>query len=319
MLGTFRDATTIAACPACKSPLEIGDRRCVCTGPSCGRAFPVVRGIPVLIADERSVFKIDDYKEQGGGGLGYEPRRRLVSLIVRWIPSLTENRIGTRLYERLLSILGDSRPSNPKRILVVGAGDGGAGVQAMRQSPHVMVIETDVYFTASISAIADGHDLPFLNDSYDAVVFQAVLEHVADPYRCVDEAYRVLRMGGLIYAETPFMYPVHLGAYDFHRFSVTGHRRLFRRFEEIEVGVVAGPGTALALAMRSFFLSFSEGKAYQAAVRVLLPFVLFWLKYVDRSLVHKMHARDYASTSFFLGRKIDRVRSDREIVAAYGS
>ena len=79
--------------------------------------------------------------------------------------------------------------------------------------------------------ICDANDIPFENGSFDGVVLQAALEHVADPYRCVEETHRVLKEKGLVYAETAFMQQVHGGRYDFTRFTRLGHRRLFRRFD----------------------------------------------------------------------------------------
>jgi len=45
-LATWQDAL---ACPACGSTFCAREQRLVCEG--CGRAYPIVNGIPVLIAD----------------------------------------------------------------------------------------------------------------------------------------------------------------------------------------------------------------------------------------------------------------------------
>jgi hypothetical protein len=37
------------ACPACLSDLRLADNRLLCV--ACGRSYPIVNGIPVLIAD----------------------------------------------------------------------------------------------------------------------------------------------------------------------------------------------------------------------------------------------------------------------------
>ncbi len=44
----------ILACPACLSPLRADEvaEELVCTGASCGLAYPVRDDIPVLLADE---------------------------------------------------------------------------------------------------------------------------------------------------------------------------------------------------------------------------------------------------------------------------
>lgn len=51
-----------------------------------------------------------------------------------------------------------------------------------------------------------------------------------NPYRCINEVYRVLNENGIVYASTPFMLQVHMGKFDFTRFTHSGHRRLFRNF-----------------------------------------------------------------------------------------
>ena len=104
----------------------------------------------------------------------------------------------------------------------------------------------DVRITTSL--ICDAHDIPFADGCFDGVIVQAVLEHVMDPGRCVEEIHRVLGDNGLVYAETPFIQQIHMGRYDFTRYTHSGHRRLFRRFEEIASGPVGGPGMALAWA-----------------------------------------------------------------------
>jgi len=286
---------------------------------ACGLSCPIVGGVPVLINERQSIFRLRDYQGQQVVSLGYSSKKRLVAFIRRWTPSITENRVSGGLYADLMTNLRAlARPHKP-RVLVVGAGDAGEGITALRAAPDIEVVETDVYFAGAIVAVADAHELPFADRTFDAVVFQAVLEHVVDPARCVDEGWRVLSEGGLVYAESPFMYPVHLGAYDFTRFSLLGHRRLFRQFHELRGGVVAGAGTALALAARAFLLSLSASSLYQSLVRMFCPFVLFWPKYFDRWTIAKPHASDFACTTYFFGRRVAAPRSDRDILDSYGT
>jgi SAM-dependent methyltransferase len=48
-----------------------------------------------------------------------------------------------------------------------------------------------------------GEILPFADGSFDVVVSFQVLEHVADPVRCLAEAVRVLRPGGRLFMDMP--------------------------------------------------------------------------------------------------------------------
>lgn len=73
--------------------------------------------------------------------------------------------------------------------------------------------------------------LPVRDSCVDLILSQAVLEHVTDPQRAVDEMRRVLKPGGVLYVEVAFMQPVHLPPH--HYFNVTPHglRWLLRDFE----------------------------------------------------------------------------------------
>ncbi len=51
--------------------------------------------------------------------------------------------------------------------------------------------------------IYGGGDWPIKDDSYDAVVADFVLEHLANPAKTVAEAFRVLRPGGMFIFRTP--------------------------------------------------------------------------------------------------------------------
>ena len=181
----------------------------------------------------------------------------------------------------------------------------------------IKLVETDVSFGPRTTLISDGHNIPFEDDVFDGVVVQAVLEHVVDPFRCVDEIYRVLKQNGLVYAETPFMQQVHMGKYDFTRFTHLGHRRLFRKFEEIDSGPVSGPGMALAWAYKYFILSFVTSKRARRFFSFIAHITSFYLKYFDSYLIDKPGTYDAASGFYFIGRKSHLILSDRELIKLY--
>ncbi|MHB8828644.1 MAG: class I SAM-dependent methyltransferase [Syntrophales bacterium] len=180
-----------------------------------------------------------------------------------------------------------------------------------------IIIESDIYFGPRTQIILDGHHIPFANDTFDLIVFQAVLEHVADPYMCVNEAYRVLKSDGLIFAATPFMQQVHMKQYDFTRFTHLGHRRLFRAFKEIESGVFAGTGVALGWSIRYFAKSLTNNKMIRLLLEVCVSFLFFWLKYIDFITFKNMGTYDGASGYYFIGEKNDSVLTDKELVKLF--
>jgi SAM-dependent methyltransferase len=184
------------------------------------------------------------------------------------------------------------------RILVIGGGARGAGMDQFYQDTSIQLVCTDVYASENTEIVADGHQLPFIDGSFDGVWIQAVLEHVLDPQIVVAEIRRVLKPGGLVFSDTPFMQQVHERAYDFTRFTVSGHRWLFRDFSTVDAGFSAGAGTAFRWSARHLIRSVT-GSGTIAAVCELF---LFWTRFLDHVGSSKSHA-DAACAVYFLGRK----------------
>ncbi len=63
--------------------------------------------------------------------------------------------------------------------------------------------------------------LPFRANCADLILSQAVLEHVTNPDLAMQEMFRVLRPGGILYVEIAFMQPVHMAPW--HYFNITPH------------------------------------------------------------------------------------------------
>ena len=200
---------------------------------------------------------------------------------------------------QLGSLLGEQPAvgSWPRRALIVGGATVGDGARVLYDTADVEVIAFDIYPTAATTFVADGHRIPLADGSVDAVWIQAVLEHVYRPADVVSEIVRVLRPGGLLYAETPFLQPVHEGAFDYMRFNLSGHRLLFAAFDEIDSGPLGGPGAVLNLALRGVVGGLSRSRQLARLAYVLTqPLVL-----LDR-LVPMSWRVDFATGNYFLGR-----------------
>jgi SAM-dependent methyltransferase len=221
-----------------------------------------------------------------------------------------------RNYQRFATLVTEGMKKHA-RILILGSGDIGAGLRSILELPHLEFVESDVVPGDRVDVVCDAQDIPFADETFDGVIIQGVLEFLPEVEDCLNHMHRVLRPGGLVYAETPFMQQV-AGQYDLRRYTLLGHRRLFRKFEEIESGAVGGPGMALAWSYKHFLLSFASSRRSRRALTVCAHLTAFWLKYLDRLLINKPGTVDAAAGFSFLGRKSDRVISDREIVAAYG-
>lgn len=268
-----------------------------------------VNGKPVLVDFENSV--IDRELVQQTSGASIVPRSSATG-VRRWLTSmlLGSNRVAPGNIRRFIDLL--TKHNERPRILIVGGGTIGSGIDSLYEEANLELVSFDVYSSEQVQFIADAHSIPLLEGSVDGVVVQAVLEHVVSPTDVVAEIVRVLRPGGIVYAETPFLQHVHEGAFDFTRFTESGHRYLFRDFAEIGSGVVLGPGTVVAWSLESLASGLFRSRLAGLIVRA----VFFWLRYFDR-LISPSYAADGASGVYFLG-SLDGTRiSPKDLVQRY--
>jgi SAM-dependent methyltransferase len=77
-------------------------------------------------------------------------------------------------------------------------------------------------------------NLPYADASFDAVCADQVLEHIeGDPFRAIDETFRVLKPGGLAVHTTCFLLDRHGHPQDFWRYTPNALRLLASRHGEI--------------------------------------------------------------------------------------
>ncbi|MFW9929611.1 MAG: methyltransferase domain-containing protein [Candidatus Thorarchaeota archaeon] len=303
----------VLRCPKCISQLGSNLDTLFCTNVNCKAVFPVINNVPVLINEENSVFSINDFIEQRDTTI--KTRGIIKKTLASLIPSINKNLKANENYARFTEKLLSFSPT-PK-LLILGSGLKGEGTDILLNNPSVKLFESDVSFGPRTKFIIDAHNIPFADNYFDGVIIQAVLEHVVDPFRCVQEIHRVLKADGFVYAETPFMQQVHEGKYDFHRFTHLGHRRLFRNFTEIDSGPISGPGMALAWAYSYFIYSFFDSKNMRRLLLPITHFLTFFLKYFDYYLINKPGSYDAASAFFFWGQKNESLLKDTELIKMY--
>lgn len=132
----------------------------------------------------------------------------------------------------------------------------------------------------------DVNQLPFRDKVFDAVLFNEVIEHVAEPDKSMTEIYRVLKKGGKLFLTAPMYWRMHYAPHDYYRFTNYGLLYILNK-NNFEVQVIERMGgffsilfirlidifvTKLFFRLMSF-LSIERGK-YRLAALLTWPFSL---------------------------------------------
>ena len=186
--------SSLLACPHCGGILSLQNNELV--SQSCGRRYPVCDGVPVLLPSEMI--------DQGlGGTLDADEH----ASIHPYSPAS----------EELIREHADG--------WVLDLGAGGKHIQ------YSNVVQVDVFRFPMTDVVASADCLPFRNDAFNAVVSQAVFEHLQYPDAAAKEIWRVLKPDGVAKVDTAFLQPEH--AYPHHYFNATeaGLKHWFRDFD----------------------------------------------------------------------------------------
>jgi SAM-dependent methyltransferase len=197
-------------CVACGS---IGFSAGNWTCPACGDERPTVSGVPSFITEELAL----DYRIVDTDNVSAHP----------YAPSIIE------ILDKVAEAGGMAL-------------DCGAGSRDYR-SDHL--IQTEIKPYGNVDLMAVNQQLPFVDDAFDAILSLDVLEHVTDPFAAARELARVLRPGGILFINLPFLQVEH--GYPHHYFNATrmGLRQLFDGLLDPIVHAVPAGGHAATTMM----------------------------------------------------------------------
>lgn len=168
-------------------------------------------------------------------------RKRWKTYNLQWMgqekfDDLVKKKVQSDHYQqRHLSFLESNIPDlNDRDVLDVGSGEGGFVVALKKRGMRVLGVDLskmalDIAHlqlscregieNPSILAQAEGHQLPFANNSFDLITSIDTLEHIPDLPGFLQEIQRILKKGGYFYANTPnrhWPYETHCRMYLLH-------------------------------------------------------------------------------------------------------
>jgi hypothetical protein len=114
--------------------------------------------------------------------------------------------------------------------------DFGAGIQAPDRLRDNVLNLDGVQFPY-VDVVNRFKTLPFRSNVFEAVISQAVFEHLADPFKAAREIYRVLKPGGQVLIDTAFMQPFHGDPDHYFNMTQAGLREVMQEFRIEDIGV----------------------------------------------------------------------------------
>lgn len=167
------------------------------------------------------------------------------------------------------------------------------------------ILNIDIFSYDNVDIVCDIENLPFKNNSIDVVFNIAVLEHVKNPEKVVDEIHRILKNDGVVVSFFPFIQPFHASPYDFSRRTFEGMKILYKDFDNIDLKSAGGPTSGFLWIFQewlSILLSFGIKPLYYL-INLLLMLITFPVKFLDLLLIYHPMAKNISSGFLFIGRK----------------
>jgi ubiquinone/menaquinone biosynthesis C-methylase UbiE len=289
-------------CPNCfSSKLNIDRYHSVCS--DCNDSMKLsYNKKPILISKNNILFDKNVFLNLPNSRSRYMPK-----VFNFFSPSINFS------FKRELNYIKDKFAVSESKILIIGAGDTKKKFVEFFDNSNVFATDVDVH--ADVDFFSDIHNIPLLDCSVDIIICTAVLEHVISPQQSVEEIYRVLKYGGVVYSEIPFLQSVHEGAYDFTRFTMTGHISLFRKFKIISHGSTAGIFTSLYWIVEYIFILPFSGSISIKMVKLCSRIFFGWIKYFD--FLTQKRSIDSASCTYVTAEKINEQLTDVDIINTY--
>ena len=228
-----------ARCPqCCSSKLDWQDDQIHCQ--ACDVTYTYLRGRPVLMNEDSRALIADELNGDTGNAMqaeylsieqqsteqektGFSLKKLITPPDIFYYPNPDLQAPETKM-------IFDHQGEDTK-ILNVGGGPIRYGNEiSLNLQPFV-----------NVNVVADAHNIPFEDNCFDSIICNAVLEHVPNPQCVVDEFVRVLKPGGFVYVEVPFLFFYHGYPNDYHRFTQHGLKNMLPNLQTVEFGITQGP------------------------------------------------------------------------------
>lgn len=281
-------------CVECKKSLKITKpKKLICAN---NHTFQIKNNIPLLLSKDSDFFLRASKVSSFGKSMKEEYEISRKAKMKQFIKTITNTPdLLLRMFDSDIYLDKLTDNENPGKFVVsVGGGP-------VRKRATVINLNIDMY--PNVDIIGDAHNLPFKNNSVDGILIYAVFEHLERPDLAVAEIYRVLKKGGLVFAETPFLQHYHGYPFHFQNYTITGHEYLFRKFTVLKSGPIGGPFGTIATLLLNLPEDLITNKYLRKIILYILGVFLLPIRALDIFFKNNRNTFKLTSGTYIFARK----------------
>jgi len=167
----------------------------------------------------------------------------------------------------------------------------------------IIILRMDIVDAVNVDIVCDATSMPKDLVNFSSVILQSVPEHVADIKMLISESKRILKPGGYIYIEMPFLQGVHGDPFDYWRLTPEGLKLLVFPYFVISSGVSGGPIGSLIWLISDLLSNLSKSKYFNLIIRFSLRWLLSPLRIIDFAIVNSKASSKIGCEYFILAQK----------------
>lgn len=135
---------------------------------------------------------------------------------------------------------------------------------------------------SNVDLTGTAYAIPVPDNSFDAAICTAVLEHLEEPEAALRECRRVLKPGGTAIYTAPFIWHLHEEPRDFYRYSKYGLQYLFEKagFEILELRPLSGFWVTFGQSFVYYLYGFNRGPLRWIPIIPALGLLIQGISYV---------------------------------------
>jgi ubiquinone/menaquinone biosynthesis C-methylase UbiE len=187
--------------------------------------------------------------------------------------------------------------SKYNKVLDIGAGN--LAFKTLINECAEKYISLDLKMTNdNLDIIASGTNLPIKDNYFDIVICSAVLEHTPEPWKIINEIYRVLNSSGELILTVPHIQHIHGEPEDYWRFTKYGITKLidlsdfkYSKLEILEVGYFINFCISLLIPM--LFGTIMKIKVLEAIMVIILKCISRTFEKIDKMVSFNKLALGY--------------------------